>query len=139
MEKKTNIETSFEAKNACDGTGAHASRDSESGKLTIQPRPTQKRLAVTRASKIDGFVLEFNGIPATEAYAEVVGVSIDELGPEIFEKNPIMFQEKGDCVVQSATCVRSDGAMAFPIVIAEGTVVRIGEYDSKTASVEDVA
>ncbi len=93
-----------------------------------QHRPTGKRLAITKSE--GRRVLEIDGIPAAEAYADAVGVPVDALGPAIFARNPLMFHSRGQVIVQSPHHATKDGSMDFSCALAQGTIVRLGEPKS---------
>lgn len=92
-----------------------------------QHRPGKKRLAITKSCLQGRRVLEIDGIPAAEAYANAVGVPIEALSTALFTRNPLMFKSRGQLVIQAPHHATSDGAMDFSCAIDQGTIVRLGE------------
>ncbi|MEJ2199565.1 MAG: FIST N-terminal domain-containing protein [Desulfuromonadaceae bacterium] len=78
----------------------------------------EKTLSVTQANEGSREVLQFNDKPAAQAYAEAVGVSVDELSKR-FMKNPIGLVIEGDPYVRSPQQVKGD-SMLFYCGVKEG-------------------
>ena len=89
--------------------------------------PTETRLAITKSDPVNRSVLEINGYPAAEAYAASVGVSVDDLGPSIYAKHPLMFRVGREYFIRSPFEITPDGAINFLCAIDVGDIVRIGE------------
>lgn len=86
-------------------------------------------LAVTSAVPAERRVNQFDGRPAAEAYAALVGVDraeiVGDVNPITFT-NPVLFACGGDVYVRSVRRVDEDGAMHFHSAIEEGMVLEIG-------------
>ncbi|MEO7036747.1 MAG: FIST N-terminal domain-containing protein [Polyangiaceae bacterium] len=89
--------------------------------------PGRHKLVVTLADPEQRVVVEFNGEPAAEAYAEALGVELEELDSLLFSKNPLMLLSGGDHYVRSVRSVNSDHSLAFFCALEEGLVLTIGE------------
>jgi len=89
--------------------------------------PGRRKLVVTEADPEERVVLEFNGEPAAEAYAEAIGVGVDELNSLLFSKNPLMLPSDGQHYIRSVKGVRPDNSLAFFCSLEEGLVLTVGE------------
>ena len=98
--------------------------------------PGRHKLVVTAADPEERLVHEFNGEPAAEAYAEAVGVDLDELGQLLFSKNPLMLRNEGDNYIRSVKGVRGDNSMAFFCALEEGLVLTVGDSIDPLAALQ---
>ncbi len=89
--------------------------------------PTSTRLMVTKADAAARKVIEFNGMPAAEAYAEAIDVRVEDLGSVTFSKHPLMVRVGDNHYIRSPQSVESDMTMGFYCALEEGVVLRIGE------------
>ncbi len=89
--------------------------------------PTATRLMVTKADTDARQVVEFNGMPAAEAYAEAIGVDVENLGPVSFSKHPLMLKVGDKHYIRSPKNVEPNLAMNFACALEEGLVLRVGE------------
>ncbi|UFS69194.1 FIST C-terminal domain-containing protein [Geomonas sp. RF6] len=82
--------------------------------------PLPQKLVVTKAIEEAREVLEFNGKPAAEAYAEAVGTSVEE-APNRFMHNPVGLVFEGEPFVRSPQQINpKDGGMIFYCGVKEG-------------------
>lgn len=88
--------------------------------------PTDHRLVITRASPEQRLVHEINGMPAAAEYARLVGITQDELTPEAFGNNPLLFRCGGEPFIRSILRANEDGSLTFYCAIEEGLVLRLG-------------
>ena len=72
-------------------------------------------------------VLEVDGYPAAQWYADTLGLEKDELTAEIFSHNPITVQAGGKIYVRSIQSIEKNGGLRFYCAIDEGMVLHIGE------------
>lgn len=96
--------------------------------------PTSTRLVVTEADPEKRLVKEINGEPAAEAYAQLVGTTVDKLNAAVFSKNPLMLRIENDYYVRSISGVEDDGGLKFFCAIDVGRVLTIGRGDSAIES-----
>ncbi|MEZ4459142.1 MAG: FIST N-terminal domain-containing protein [bacterium] len=89
--------------------------------------PTSKRLFVSKSAPEERRVLELNGLPAAQAYADAVGVSVDDLTPAVLAKHPLMVPVGQHYYIRSPRNVLADGSMMFFCALEQGIVLRIGE------------
>lgn len=90
--------------------------------------PSDLDMVITEADPANRIVSEINGAPAAEEYAEILGLKIDALNPQIFAKYPVMLQIGNQWYVRSIQKVNPDGSLTFfcaidvglPLTIAKG-------------------
>lgn len=87
--------------------------------------PSALRMAITKAVPEERLVLEIDGVPAAERYAALLDVAVDELGPEVFSKHPVMLRVNEAHYIRSIQKVEPDGGMRFYCAIEEGLVLRL--------------
>lgn len=90
-------------------------------------QPTSTRLVVTAADPSKRLVKEINGEPAVEAYAELVGTTVDKLDAAMFSQNPLMLRIGDDYFVRSVSNIEPDGSLKFFCAIDKGLVLTIGQ------------
>lgn len=98
--------------------------------------PTRHRLVVTVADTAQRVVHEINGEPAAEAYAEMLGVDMDELDSGLFSKNPVMLRNGDDYYVRSIKRVNPDHSLSFFCAIEQGLVLTIGKNTDPIAALQ---
>jgi hypothetical protein len=89
--------------------------------------PTRHKLVVTAADPERRIVQEINGEPAAEAYAEMLGVELDELDTLLFSKNPVMLHSGGDYYVRTIRRANPDRTLLTFCALEEGLVLTLGE------------
>ncbi|HEY5372532.1 MAG TPA: FIST N-terminal domain-containing protein, partial [Polyangiaceae bacterium] len=89
--------------------------------------PGRHKLVVTMADPEQRVVQEFNGEPAAEAYAETLGVEVEELNSLLFSKNPLIMLVGGEQYVRSVERVNADHSLGFFCALEEGLVLTVGE------------
>jgi hypothetical protein len=91
-----------------------------------------KKLVVTKANEFTREVFEFNGKPAAVAYAEALGVSVEE-AKKRFMHNPIGLVFEGEPFVRSPQQIKGDG-MVFYCSVKEGMELSLLESTDIIAS-----
>ncbi|NTW38325.1 MAG: hypothetical protein HGA44_00320 [Cellulomonadaceae bacterium] len=86
---------------------------------------TATTLRVTRADVAARIVYEFDGRPATEAYAEAIGCLPRDLGSAVFMEHPVGLMVDGAPFIRSPQQVTSDGGIKFYCQILEGMEVEV--------------
>lgn len=92
--------------------------------------PTSTRLVVTAADPEKRLVKEINGEPAAEAYAQLIGTTVDRLDSAAFSRHPLMLRIGDDYFVRSVSNVEPDGGLKFFCAIDAGLVLTIGKGHS---------
>ncbi|MCA1771229.1 MAG: FIST C-terminal domain-containing protein [Halomonas sp.] len=85
--------------------------------------PLSHKLVVTEADRERRRVVELNGLPAASVYADLVGVSLDALVPEVFARHPLAVQLGGQHFVRSIQRVNDDGSLNFYCAVENGIVL----------------
>ncbi len=83
----------------------------------------EQRIVVTSATPKSRTVHEFNGRPAIEEYARMIGVAKDDLTPEIFAEHPVAIRVAGMVYVRSIRQPLPDGSLQFHCAMDEGLVL----------------
>ncbi len=99
---------------------------------------TDKKIIVTAADSKNRIIHEINGHPAAIEYARVLGLRVDELSPEIFSENPLMFRIGGDYYVRSIQKVNTDMSLSLYCAIEEGLVLTIGKGSDITGNLRQL-
>ena len=92
--------------------------------------PTANRLVVTAADPVKRLVHEINGEPAAEAYAQLIGTTVDQLDAAVFSRHPLMLRIGDDYYVRSVSNTEPDGSLKFFCAIEAGLVLTIGKGNS---------
>ncbi len=86
--------------------------------------PTDDRVVVTGADAERRIVREIDGEPAVDAYARLVGIEADGLGPQSFAAHPVVVMLGRSSYVRSIQKANADGSLTFFCAIEEGVVLR---------------
>jgi hypothetical protein len=98
--------------------------------------PGRHKMVVTLADPEQRIVHEFNGEPAAEAYAEILGVEVEELNSLLFSKNPLMLISGSEHYVRSVQRVNADHSLSFFCAMEEGLVLTVGETGDPLAALQ---
>jgi hypothetical protein len=99
--------------------------------------PTDDRVVVTAADASRRIVSEIDGRPAAEAYADLIGVEVQNLVPMLFASEPMVVMIDGTNYVRSIQTANSDGSLTFFSSIEEGLVLRAARGIDLVKSLED--
>ncbi|MEI9936165.1 MAG: FIST N-terminal domain-containing protein [Pseudomonadota bacterium] len=88
--------------------------------------PGKHKLVVTMADPEQRVVQEFNGEPAAEAFAEALGMEVDELNSSVFSRNPLLFLTGGEHYVRSIRGVNPDHSLTLYCALEVGLVLTVG-------------
>lgn len=88
--------------------------------------PGKHKLVVTMAEPEQRLVQEFNGEPAAEAFAEALGMEVDELDSAVFTRNPLLFFSGGEHYVRSIRSVNDDHSLTLYCALEVGLVLTMG-------------
>jgi hypothetical protein len=100
-------------------------------------KPTSMKLVVTDSDPVRRLVKEFNGEPAAEAYAELIGTTVERLDSSVFSRFPLMLRIGDDYYVRSISSVEPDGGLKLFCAIDTGLVLTIGQGDSAFEALAD--
>jgi hypothetical protein len=87
----------------------------------------ERRVVVTDADAEHRIVHEIDGRPAAAAYAELVGVGVNNLDPMRFSASPMVVMIGGVGYVRSISKAMPDGSLKFFCAIDEGMVLRVAQ------------
>jgi hypothetical protein len=90
-------------------------------------RATEERLVITDAEPGRRRVYEINGLPAAQGYAAAVGLSVEQLSPEVFSEHPLMLKIGGSYFIRSIQRANDDGSLTFFCAIDHGMVLRVAD------------
>lgn len=85
--------------------------------------PLSEKLVVTAAERETRRVYELNAEPAAEEYADLIGVPVDELTPEVFALNPLAVKIGDEFYVRSIQKVNTDLSLTFYCAVENGIVL----------------
>lgn len=101
-------------------------------------RATNRKVVVTESRPDARILSELQGEPAAQAYAELIGVPVEELTPNVFSKNPLMLQIGGEYYVRSVQKVNADGSLSLYCSVEDGLVLAIGQAGDPLEELEQV-
>ncbi|MEJ7597731.1 MAG: FIST N-terminal domain-containing protein [Kofleriaceae bacterium] len=88
--------------------------------------PTEQRMVITSATPSKRTVHEINGQRAVDAYAEAIGVPVDELTDAVIASRPLILRVGDDHYIRSVRAIREDGSLELFCAIEQGLVLRLG-------------
>jgi hypothetical protein len=86
-------------------------------------------LVITEADPEKRIIFEINGEPAAQVYAESLGLSVDELTPTIFSRNPLVLSLGDEPYVRSIQKWNADFSLTCYCAIEEGLIISIGRAE----------
>lgn len=98
--------------------------------------PLDEKVVITRADVGNRIAFELNAEPAALEYARLAGVSVADLGPEVFAAHPPMVRAGGEYYARSIQCANPDDSLTFYCAIDEGIVMTLGESADIVQSLE---
>lgn len=90
---------------------------------THHMRPTTEKLVVTAASDDMRTLYELNAEPAAQAYAELLGLSVDQLDETVFAMHPLAVKMGNEFYVRSIQRVNPDASLSFYCAVGVGAVL----------------
>ena len=98
--------------------------------------PGKHKLVVTMADPEQRVVQEFNGEPAAEAFAEALGLEVEELNSSILSANPLLFLSGGEHYVRSIRGVNDDHSLTLYGALEVGLVLTVGNTGDPIAALD---
>jgi hypothetical protein len=86
---------------------------------------TGTRLRITKADVANRTVLEFDGKPATQAYAQALGISPEAVDSSVFMSHPVGLMLDDEAWIRSPQTTVAGGGLKFYAQILEGMDVEI--------------
>ncbi|WP_072326688.1 nitric oxide-sensing protein NosP [Marinospirillum alkaliphilum] len=90
---------------------------------THHMQPLDSKLVVTEADPLTRRVSELNAEPAAEAYARLIGLTPEQLTPDIFALHPLAVKLGQDYYVRSIQRVNPDLSLDFYCAVGKGSVL----------------
>lgn len=88
--------------------------------------PTDNELVITSADPERRIIYEMNGEPAATAYADALGISVQDLTPAVFSVHPLVLTFGEEPYVRSIQRFDDDLSLTCYCAIEEGLIVTIG-------------
>lgn len=85
--------------------------------------PLTHKLVVTEVDREQRRVIELNGLPAAQVYAELVGMAPAQLSAAVFARHPLAVRIGGQHYVRSIQRVNSDNSLSFYCAVETGIVL----------------
>ncbi len=105
--------------------------------------PSEDDLVITEADPTTRTVSEIDGGPAAEEYANILGLEIRELTPQVFARYPVMLEIGDEWYVRSIQKINPDGSLTFFCAIDNGLVLTVargvGFVESLENKIEELA
>ncbi len=98
---------------------------------------TDKNVVVTEADAAERIVYEFNGAPAAQEYARLLGLSVEALAPPVYAVSPLVVKVAGQYHVRSILGRNPDDSLSFYCAIDTGVVLRIAECGDLIANLHN--
>lgn len=89
--------------------------------------PTSTKLVITAADPEKRLVMEINGEVAAEAYAQLIGTTVENLNAAVCSQHPLMLRIGDDYYVRGVANVEPNGSLKFYCAIDAGLVLTLGE------------
>ncbi len=96
--------------------------------------PGDAAFVITDADPDGRILREINGVPASIAYADAIGVAPDKLDSAVFSSHPIVVELGGESYVRSIVSVTPDGGLNLFCAIDIGVVFSIGRPTDPAAA-----
>jgi hypothetical protein len=98
---------------------------------------TGQDMVITEVDEATRRVLEIDGYPAAERYAELVGKSPKDLNAEVFSLHPVAFCYNDELYIRSVQKLNDDMSLSFYCAIEEGMVVEMVKHSDMAKALED--
>jgi len=85
-------------------------------------------VVITKADTNKRLVYHLDGLPAAERYAQLLGLDIDALTPQVFSDNPLTYPYGDEYYVRALKQVHEDHSLEFGCAIEEGMVLNLCEH-----------
>jgi hypothetical protein len=99
-------------------------------------KPSDIELVITEADPEKRLILEINGEPAAQAYAEALGIRVQDLTPTIFSAHPLVLSFGDEPYVRSIQKCNQDLSLTCYCAIEEGLIVAIGKAEDPVRTLE---
>ncbi len=97
---------------------------------------TSAPLVVTAADIANRTIVELNGLPAANVYAQQIGCSVEQLNMQVFAASPVVIKMNGNEYVRSIQKMHADGSLQLYCAIDEGVVLRVANSVNLTTDLD---
>jgi hypothetical protein len=101
-------------------------------------KPLELKVVVTKADPANRLVMEINAEPAAQEYARLLGLTRDDLTPQVFAAHPLVVRAGGRHYARAIQQVNEDDSLHFFCAIDEGIVLSIAESGNLVADLESL-
>lgn len=98
---------------------------------------TERKMVITQADPASRIVREINASPATEEYARLIGVNVEDLDPVVFAAHPVMVRVAGSYYVRSIQRPEGEDGLRFFCAIDEGLVLTVAKGQDLVTNLEE--
>jgi hypothetical protein len=99
-------------------------------------QPRAGRLVITEADPERRLVIQINGLPAAEAYAEALGVAESALDARVLEAHPLLVRVGQEQVVRAIQRVTRSRALLCMSAVDAGVVAAVGDAQPPLAALQ---
>jgi len=90
-------------------------------------------VVITKADVDKRLVYRLDGMTAADRYAQLLGLDVEALTPQIFSDNPLTYPYGNECYVRALRRVCEDNSLEFGCAIEEGMVLNVCEHQNMVA------
>ncbi|MDQ6968470.1 MAG: FIST N-terminal domain-containing protein, partial [Mariprofundaceae bacterium] len=90
-------------------------------------------VVITKADAANRLVYRLDGVPAAQRYAQLLGLEVKDLTPQIFSNNPLIYPYGSECYVRALQSVCEGDGLEFACAIEEGMVLNLCEHRNMVA------
>ena len=98
---------------------------------------TSETYIATSVNARKRIIMEVDGYPAAQWYANTVGVDISDLSADVFSRNPVTVCSGGKTYVRSIQCIEENQGLRFYCAINEGMVLHLGRRSNLVENLRD--
>jgi len=99
--------------------------------------PTEKKLVITEAEPANRIVYEINGEKAAIEYANILGIGVESLNPQVFARYPVMLNIGNSWYIRSIAKMNDDYSLSFFCAIDNGLVLTVAKGDDITKNLDN--
>jgi hypothetical protein len=99
--------------------------------------PTEKKLVITEADPAKRIVYEINGEKAAIEYANILGIEVTSLNPQVFARYPVMLNIGNSWYIRSIAKMNDDYSLSFFCAIDNGLVLTVAQGDDITKNLDN--
>ncbi|MDX8388310.1 MAG: FIST N-terminal domain-containing protein [Ghiorsea sp.] len=90
--------------------------------------PGETNMVITKVGENVGHVLRIDGQPAAQRYADLLGLTVEDLTFQVFSDHPVIYSFAGEAYVRSIQSVGDDDSLNFYCAVEEGMLLNLCEH-----------